>query len=251
VSSPTQDGDGDGVVNEIPTSVVDHMEFYLLHYFKPAVGRQTVESTLGRILFNQIGCNSCHKPNLVIDHDRRIADVETNYDAVQGNPFNHLFATAVPSFVEVSDGSGFPTIKRPAGRAFLVRNIFTDFKRHDLGKNFHELQYNNTLNTLFMTEALWGVATTAPYGHDGRSQNLEEVILRHGGEAQSSRDRFADLADPFKHLLLTFLGTLQIFPPDDTASNLQAATPANPDFPQRGHGAIALTVLFNNPADVE
>jgi CxxC motif-containing protein (DUF1111 family) len=34
-----------------------------------------------------------------------------------------------------------------------------------------------------MTEPLWGVGSTAPYGHDGRSINLREVILRHGGEA--------------------------------------------------------------------
>src|SRR6185295_5326690 len=34
VSSATQDGDADGVVNEVPTSVVDHLEFYLLNYFK-------------------------------------------------------------------------------------------------------------------------------------------------------------------------------------------------------------------------
>ena len=45
-----------------------------------------------------------------------------------------------------------------------------------------------------MTTPLWGVGTTAPYGHDGRSINLAEVILRHGGEAQAARDAFAALA---------------------------------------------------------
>jgi hypothetical protein len=34
---PTADPDGDGVTNEIPASLVDFMEFYLLNYFKPAV----------------------------------------------------------------------------------------------------------------------------------------------------------------------------------------------------------------------
>ena len=46
-----------------------------------------------------------------------------------------------------------------------------------------------------MTTPLWGVGTTAPYGHDGRSINLTEVILRHGGEAQRARDAFARLPD--------------------------------------------------------
>jgi hypothetical protein len=251
VTSPTQDGDGDGVVNEIPVSIVDHMEFYLLNYFKPGIGKQTVESTLGRISFQQAGCTNCHMPNLRIDRDRRVADVETNYDAAQGNPFNHMFATATRLDVAVNSGGGFPPIRNPAGNAFLVRNIFTDFKRHDLGKNFHEIEFNNTLRTVFLTEPLWGVATTGPYGHDGRSQNLEEVILRHGGEALSARNAFAAMPALTQQWIFQFLATLQLFPPDDTASNLQPADRANPDFPQRGHGAIALTGLFNNPADVE
>lgn len=36
--NPAADLDGDGVANEIPTSLVDFMEFYLLHYFKAGRG---------------------------------------------------------------------------------------------------------------------------------------------------------------------------------------------------------------------
>lgn len=43
---------------------------------------------------------------------------------------------------------------------------------------------------------LWGVGNTAPYGHDGRSINLLEVILRHGGEAEESRGAFEKFAAP-------------------------------------------------------
>lgn len=46
----------------------------------------------------------------------------------------------------------------------------------------------------FLTAPLWGVGSSAPYGHDGRSINLKQVILRHGGEAQASRDLFAALS---------------------------------------------------------
>ena len=102
-----------------------------------------------------------------------------------------------------------------------------------------------------MTEPLWGVASTAPYGHDGRSVNLEQVILRHGGEAQASRDRFAALPEWMKTDVLTFLGTLVLFPPDDTASNLNPADKEAVDFPQKSHGSIALSVLCNDAADKE
>ena len=36
------------------------------------------------------------------------------------------------------DGSGYPDLKLPLGNPFVVKDIFTDFKRHDLGTNFYE-----------------------------------------------------------------------------------------------------------------
>jgi hypothetical protein len=42
--SELADPDHDGVANEIPTSLVDFMEFYLLNYFKPAVYQQTEQT---------------------------------------------------------------------------------------------------------------------------------------------------------------------------------------------------------------
>ena len=248
--STAADPDGDGVVNEMPVSIVDHMEFYLLHYFKPALGEQTQATEQGRRTFERLGCTSCHISDLRIDHDRRVADVETVFDPVRG-VFNRLFATAVPQFVTQDDGSGFPALKEPVGGRFLVRNIFTDFKRHNLGPNFWERNYDGTLQKEFLTEALWGVGSTAPYGHDGRSINLTEVILRHGGEAQSPRDAFAGLSDPSRADVLEFLNSLVLFPPDDTASSLNPADPTALNFPQSGHGSVKLTVLFNNPGDPE
>ncbi len=244
------DPDGDGVSNEIPQSLIDYMEFYLFHYFKPATYEQTSEVAEGRQKFAAIGCAECHIPDLKINRDRRVADVETVYDPARGI-FNNLFATAVPSFHEVSDGSGHPTIKRPNLQPFLVRNIFTDFKRHDLGPNFHERNYDGTVRTQFLTTPLWGVGSSAPYGHDGRSINLREVILRHGGEAQAARDAFAALSPRNQAKLIEFLNSLIVFPPDDTASNLDPGNRNASGFPQFGHGSIKLTALFNDPNDIE
>ena len=247
---PLADPDADGVKNEIPTSLVDFMEFYLLHYFKPGTYEQTPETQFGRLLFERAGCTSCHIADMRINHDRRVADVETVYDPLNGI-FNHLFATATPHFSTANDSSGYPDIKVGTGGSFLVKNIFTDFKRHDLGPGFHEKNYNGLMQTEFMTTALWGVGTTAPYGHDGRSINLAEVILRHGGEAQSSRDEFDHMSGASRAALIAFLNSLVLFPPDDTASNLDPGNPAAPGFPQFSHGSIRLTTLFNNPADPE
>jgi hypothetical protein len=249
-TSPGQDPDGDGVLNEIPASLVDHMEFYLLNYFKPGIYRQTSATQAGLTTFNQIGCGGCHIQNLTINRDRRVADVETVYNPAQG-VFNDLFATASTRFFEQNDGSGHPTLKLPLQQQFIVRNFFADLKRHDLGPNFHERNYDGTLQTEFMTEPLWGVGSSAPYGHDGRSINLREVILRHGGEAQQARDAFNALSSTSQSNVFEFLNSLILFPPDDTASNLEPANPAAPGFPQRGHGSIRLGALFNNPNEGE
>jgi hypothetical protein len=284
IATPADDSDLDGVANEVPVSIVDFMEFYLLHYFKPATGKPSQEATLGRILFNQIGCASCHVPNLTIDSDRRIADVETAYNPASGNPFNNLFATAslfvtpdpaVPAII----GNG--TLAAPehpqgllaAGNAFVVRNFFADLKRHYLGPNFEERNYANFVAQVsgfgpgpgtplpvepppvapfnfvlnHITEPLWGVGDTSPYGHDGRSGTLDDVILRHGGEAATARAGYVALPGFAQTWLQTFLHTLVLFSPDDTSSNLAGANPATPGYPQIGHGAIALSAIFRTP----
>jgi hypothetical protein len=249
-NSANDDPDLDGKFNEIPTSLVDHMEFYLFNYFKPGTYMHTNNAQIGQNLLVQVGCTACHIPNMVITRDRRVADVETTYNPSLGI-FNDLYSVASLLVSENDDGSGHPTIKIPNRNSFMIRNFYADMKRHDLGPAFHERNYDGTLTTHFMTEPLWGVGSTPPYGHDGRSINLREVILRHGGEATNSRNAFAALSETQKNSIFEFLGELVLFPPDDTASNLDPGNPSAVGFPQRGHGSIRLPVIFNDPTELE
>ncbi len=247
--SPNEEGDLDGNV-EGRTALVDFLEFYLLNYFKAGVGEQTVEARLGQKLMAKIGCTSCHIPSLRVVRDRRVADVDTVFDPVRGN-FNRLFATARLLLANPSSIGQAQVAKIPARQPFVVENFHSDLKRHDLGPNFHERNYDGTLRTEFMTAPLWGVGSTGPYGHDGRSISLTEVILRHGGEAQAARDAFASMEAPQRSMILAFLNSLIVFPPDDTASNLDPGDRSDPGFPQYHHGSIKLTVLFNDASIVE
>jgi len=235
---------------ELDPALVDYLEFYLLNYFKPGRGEITQDVLKGQRLMDRIGCTTCHVPDLTIARDRRVADVETVFDPQRGH-LNRLFATAMPLFASIADVPSLPALKRPLLRSFAVRNIYSDFKRHDLGPAFHEREYDGTVRREFLTAALWGVGSTSPYGHDGRSISLMEVILRHGGAAQSARDEFATLSRDDQQEVLAFLSSLVLFPPDDTASNLDPGDASRAGFPQYGHGSIRLTVLFNNPARIE
>ncbi len=251
-ASVTDDPDMDGVVNEIPTSIVDFMEFYLMNYFRPGVDKVTPAVVDGFLNFDSIGCTTCHIPFLTIDEDRRVADTSTNWNGPKSNVvFNQLYTIATPLFSEFDDGMGFPTLKTPLGGPFTVPGIFTDFKRHDLGKLFHERNFDGTTQTEFITEPLWGVGSTPPYGHDGRSNTLNDVIIRHEGEAETQRDAYLLLSDADREEILSFLRALVIFAPPDTSSNLDEADSAHPDFPFAARGSIDLSVLFVDPSDKE
>jgi CxxC motif-containing protein (DUF1111 family) len=260
VSSTSQDSDGDGVTNEIPTAIVDHTEFYLLNYFKPGRGKIDNDVLAGEIMLQQFGCTNCHVKDFTIRRDRRVADVETVFNDTDGNPFNQMFATASLRLVEIAN-SGTPSLKRPSFQSFIVRNIHTDFKRHDMGLNFAEVNYNSTaaspnLRREFITEPLWGVGDTPPYGHDGRSGNLDLVILRHdspGAEAaaRTAAQAFRNTSEAVRIQIRKYLASLVLFAPDDTSSNLNPANPATANFPQFGHGSINLGALFNDPSEGE
>ena len=129
-----------------PAALVDYVEFYLLNYFK-AGDRRADHADAARAARRSraIGCANCHRPSSRIASDRRVADVETRLRPrarqLQPDVRGGVAARRPPS----TTAPGLPTLKRPADQPFVVRNIFTDFKRHDLGTNFHERNYEGTL----------------------------------------------------------------------------------------------------------
>ena len=81
--------------NELDPALVDYFEFYLLNYFRPA-HRQDDRRTHARTaaLMQRDRLHELPRARTFrIEHDRRVADVDTRYDADRGI-FNHLFATA-------------------------------------------------------------------------------------------------------------------------------------------------------------
>lgn len=242
------DPDKDGVVNEIDPAIIDHLEFYLLNYFKPGQYQVTRRAEIGLQLMNQMGCTDCHVQDLEIKADRRVADVETQFDPERGI-YNDIFATAETRFSIEDDGNEFPLLL-PEAETFVVRNFFSDLKRHDLGAHFHERDFDGSMTTEFVTEPLWGVGSTSPYGHDGRSINLDQVIRRHAGEALEAKNAYINLSANNQRKVQEFLQTLILFPPDDTASNLNPGTPGT-DTPQTPseHGSINLGELFQIPSE--
>jgi hypothetical protein len=99
----------------------------------------------------------------------------------------------------------------PERRAFLVRGLFTDFRQHDMGQAFVETAFDGNGNRVWRTPPLWGVGSGFPWGHDGRSLSLDDVIRRHGGEGAVAAMAYAQLGTDDRGQLLDFLSRLVLF----------------------------------------
>lgn len=63
------------------------------------------------------------------------------------------------------------------------------------------------------TPALWGVADSAPYFHDGSCPTLKDAILRHRGDAKTVMEKYRAMSANDQAAVIAFLGTLKA-PPD-------------------------------------
>lgn len=95
---------------------------------------------------------------------------------------------------------------------------YTNLLLHDMGPGLADKVVEGQANgAMWRTAPLWGIGYTekvmgnnakAGYLHDGRARNLTEAILWHGGEANSSRQRFENLSKADREALLAFLKSL-------------------------------------------
>jgi hypothetical protein len=113
----------------------------------------------------------------------------------------------------------------------MVGAITSDAHRHD------NLARIVACQQAFLEQPYWGVGTTTPFGNDGRTINLTEVILQHRGEGQKEVTAFACLEEDGRRTMLNFLQSLRLFPPDDTTSTLDPGNPRDPAFPQKDMAA--------------
>ncbi|MCP5067892.1 MAG: hypothetical protein GY946_15130 [bacterium] len=195
------DPDRDGIIEEITAGDLDLIEWYQLNHPRPAE-----RPSPGRQVFDRIGCTTCHVPDWQIEEKREGPDYTQRRTGDR-----RFFDLAVESTVAGPRGR-LIAVKR--GAAGNVRGLYSDLRHHDLGPAFHELQYDGTLVRTFRTTPLWGVGSSAPYGHDGASLSLDAVIRRHSGEAAEVTANYAALPAEDRTLVLEFLRGLVLYATD-------------------------------------
>jgi hypothetical protein len=228
VKGPTgismDDPDGDGYCEEITEGDLDVVEWYLLNHPAPARGRITPEARAGERLFHKVGCAACHVPDWHLhaynpgaadytqrfDGDRRFFELQVGY--------NEKAERLEGKLVYLADRQGKRWLPRRG--AYTIRGIYSDFKYHDVGEAFYQMQYDGSLIKKWRTPPLWGVGHTAPYGHDGASLDLHAVIRRHGGEALRSRQAYTALTHQEQRALIAFLESLVLYQTDQLPCDL-------------------------------
>jgi len=89
----------------------------------------------------------------------------------------------------------------------------------------------------FRTAPLWGVGSTAPYGHDGQSMTLDDVVRRHGGEAAAAARLYTAAPEADREALIAYLRTLVLYQPDTLPTDLDGDGRIAPDFEVAGRSA--------------
>lgn len=160
---------------ETPGSTVDEVVFYL-RTLKTPVRRDTESAEVeeGEALFAQAGCAKCHVKSLT---------------------------TASSPIAPLANKTFYP---------------YTDMLLHDMGSGLDDgYTEGSALSAEWRTPPLWGLGLSKQSQggtyfllHDGRAKSIEEAILLHGGEGQSSRDAFGQFTDEQVKKLIRFLESL-------------------------------------------
>ncbi|MCX4247225.1 di-heme oxidoredictase family protein [Paraliomyxa miuraensis] len=174
------DPDGDGRARELEEGILTATAVYLAMLESPQVipphdpGLRD-RWARGSALFETIGCNDCHRRELVL-----LSSIWEEWpDTTDGDP--------VVVNLQL-DG------EQPKAGSRV--QLFSDLRRHDMGPELadpHEVSASEIQPAVFLTRPLWGLAESPPYLHDGRATTIVEAILAHGGEAEDSRIAFTTL----------------------------------------------------------
>ncbi|CAH0525599.1 di-heme oxidoredictase family protein [Vibrio hippocampi] len=160
---------------EVSEKILNFVEFYSQHLAVPK--RRYVNDPqviLGQTLFNQVGCESCHRTHIktALRPDRPALSEQVIH------PYTDMLLH------DMGDGLAD---QRPE---FLAT-----------GREWR-------------TPPLWGIGYTqevnghTQFLHDGRARNLTEAILWHAGEAQSAKQAVLAMSKTERDALIAFLNSL-------------------------------------------
>lgn len=211
----TDDFDEDGYTGEITDGQVSALVAWQATLAPPTQRDDLPEdwqaaATTGEALFKSFGCQSCHMTALPLN----------SLDFHDPGPFDGAGTLGAKDVerVAVYDLSLMDwaeTLEKNEAGQFMVP-LFGDLKRHlmtdaDVNRLGNERVVQGFVDTnVFITAELWGIGSTAPYGHRNDITTLDEMILAHGGDARASRDQYEAASQDEQSAIIAFLKSLVI-----------------------------------------
>lgn len=197
-------------------------------FITPEDGEKARVADFGRTVFQSVGCAACHVETVgpatqvysdlllhdmgpvladpvAADHEFQLIErVPVSINRKKGNESQSSSIEPQPQSVPQQrgyNGGGGP----PPIQLVHIHQPFT--ATTTLRATFKHVP--TTITQEWRTPPLWGVASSAPYMHDGRAATLVEAIALHGGEAKATTDRFLELPTTQRLALLEFLSCLR------------------------------------------
>lgn len=236
-----QDGDFDGVINELSIVDMTNLTTYMAGLERPVSSIELADLGLiemspvtramitgGEALFTEIGCTACHVAEMQLENPMFSEPSMTPgfYDVTfpSGDDPSALgfgpetaitfdMMTDQPNN-QVENGNKVVHLGALGTNAngFAIARWYTDFRRHDMGPALSDPSDPLGLGAeMFLTRSLAGVGDTGPWLHDGRATTLFDAIALHGGEAADSSNAFITLTAEDQSAVVSFLESLTYY----------------------------------------
>jgi len=193
------DPDGDGITEEITEGQLGALTLFVALQAIPQQDTPRDPKVLallgrGKEMFDKMGCAGCHVTSLPLDNTVYELPSRTGGETVR---------------IDLAEHGGEPRLRRTASGDGYRVFLFSDLKRHVMGKHLTESRrYRGVSPATYITRPLWGLARSRPYLHDARAPTLEAAILAHGGEARKASKEYAALSDAQRAPLRIYLSSL-------------------------------------------
>jgi cytochrome c peroxidase len=213
--SGTDDFDADGVPDELSPGDISALVAFQATLAAPTRmvpddPRWRDAAARGEQVFSALGCDTCHKTSLPLD-SLTFADPAPYDTAGTLRPGD----VARPISYDLGMLDWVKALPRNDRGQILVP-LFSDMKRHRISDGEASTFGNELIaqrfveRDVFLTPRLWGVGSTAPYGHRADISTLDDVIRAHGGEATDSRKKYIAADESDRSALIAFLKTLVV-----------------------------------------
>jgi len=170
-------------------------------------------ASAGARTFGELGCASCHIKELplrsMLFTDPAPYDMAGTLRASETDRAIRIDLAKLP----------FAARLRRNDKGEWLIPLFSDLRRHlivdaQVNSLGNELQAQRFVERdVFLTPRLWGVGSTAPYGHRGDFRALGEIIAAHGGEARFARDAYLGADETVRGNVIAYLRSLQLEAP--------------------------------------